>query len=166
MNITSAKYTKTGTIEAIIDGATLHIPDDMSNRHRASIQKWVDDEGGEIELYQEEVDLFEYNANKRWEKENGGMVLNGMLIHTDDRSKTMILGARVKADGDPMFTTKWKVGTNNFVTLDSLTIITISEAVLSFVDACFSKEQAVEQMILDGTVKNTLQIDEQWAYFA
>lgn len=161
MNITSAKYTKTGSIEAIIDGSILHIPDDMGNRHRIAIQEWVDN-GGTIDLYIEEINLSAYNAEKRWEKENDGIIINGMPVFTDDRSKMMILGARLKAEGDPLFTTRWKTANGDFIEIDSLTIVMISEAVLNFVERCFAKESEIDAMITAGTMTTKSQINEEW----
>lgn len=52
MEITSAKYTESGSIIADIDGQRLAIPDDMGNRHRIALANWVDD-GNVIEPYVE-----------------------------------------------------------------------------------------------------------------
>ncbi|MDU8502973.1 hypothetical protein RYB01_27840, partial [Pseudomonas syringae] len=52
--------------------------------------------------------LLVYAADKRWRVETGGIVVGGMSVATDDRSKLMITGARVKADKDAAFTTNWK----------------------------------------------------------
>ena len=53
MNITSAQYVNllnsTSHIEAVIDGKTMSVPLDSDNRHYAAIQKWVAEDGGEIQ---------------------------------------------------------------------------------------------------------------------
>ncbi len=81
--------------------------------------------------------LTTYAANKRWEKEVGGITVSGMLVATDDRSKLMIAGARTAADADEDFTTPWAVG-DTIVELDATQIIALSDAVLAHVQNCFS----------------------------
>lgn len=77
---------------------------------------------------------------------------------TDDRSKLMITGARVKADKDAAFTTNWKTPAG-FVEIDAATIIAISNAVLDHVDASFAIEGAVLAGIEAGTITTQAQID-------
>lgn len=105
-----------------------------------------------------QVDLAAYAAQKRWEVETGGITVGGMPVATDDRSKIMIIGARVKADADPAFTTQWKAS-DGFVTIDAATIIGISNAVLAHVDACFEVEGVVQTAITEGTLTTTAEID-------
>jgi hypothetical protein len=49
--IESAKFTESGTIEAVIDGVKYFIPDDMANRHRQMLAEWEAD-GNTIEPYE------------------------------------------------------------------------------------------------------------------
>lgn len=44
-------YTQTGSIDAIIDGLRMNVPDDMGNRHRRVIAEW-EAEGNTIPAYQ------------------------------------------------------------------------------------------------------------------
>ncbi|MFJ6323830.1 MULTISPECIES: hypothetical protein [unclassified Rhizobium] len=41
MTVTSAQYTETGIIEAVIDGVRKFIPDDMENSDRQAIADWA-----------------------------------------------------------------------------------------------------------------------------
>lgn len=107
------------------------------------------------------VNLSEYNSTKRWEAETGGILLDGISIATDDRSKVMISGARVAAQSNPDFTTEWKTE-SGFVTLDADTIITISDAVLQHVSDCFAREATIQTMIDNGDVTTVEQIDTLW----
>lgn len=107
-------------------------------------------------------ELYTYNADKRWQAETGGFLFNGMTVSTDDRSKTMLIGARIKADSDPQFTTRWKAPDGSFITLDATTVIAVSDAVLAHVDACFTKEAAIMLSIDDAIIKNYEQIDTAW----
>ena len=54
MNITSAKYQKnlentTVGINATIDDVQIFVPISEENRHYIAIQKWVSEDGGEIQ---------------------------------------------------------------------------------------------------------------------
>lgn len=89
----------------------------------------------------------------------GGISVGGVPVATDDRSKIMIIGARVKADADANFTTQWKALTGEFITIDAATIIAISDAVLAHVDACFAAEAVVLSAIEAGTITTTTEID-------
>ena len=81
-------------------------------------------------------DLTSYAADRRWRAEIGGIEVGGMPVATDDRSKQMILGARIAADADATFVTRWAVGDQTFA-LNAEQIIAISNAVLAHVNACF-----------------------------
>ena len=105
------------------------------------------------------VDLVAYTADKRWQVETGGIMVGGVPVATDDRSKTMIIGARIKADRDPAFNTKWKTPAG-FLMIDAPTIIAISDAVLAHVDACFAAEAIVLDEIEAGAITAVTQIDE------
>ena len=48
MNITSAQY-QGEIIVAVIDGKTLCVPQDPSNRHYAAILEWAEEDGNEIQ---------------------------------------------------------------------------------------------------------------------
>ena len=48
--IESARYTKSGSIIAVIDGVEMTVPNDMGNRHRQMIAEW-EAEGNTIEPY-------------------------------------------------------------------------------------------------------------------
>ncbi|QVQ37789.1 DUF4376 domain-containing protein [Pseudochrobactrum algeriensis] len=159
MNITSAKFTEQGSIIATIDDQVMTVPDDMGNRHRVMIAEW-ESAGNAIEPYTEPApDLVEHAAQKRWEKEVGGITLSGLVIYTDDRSKIMISGARVAAEADPNFTTQWKGADGTFVTLDAAMIVAISNAVSTHVLNCFALEAQVLAQIEAGTITTAAEID-------
>lgn len=127
-------------------------------------EEWVDESAPAFEAFlNPPADLVAYAANKRWEVETGGINVGGVPVATDDRSKIMIIGARVKADADANFTTQWKLPSGEFVSIDAATLIAISDAVLAHVDACFAVEGAVLTDIEGGTITTTAQIDEAFA---
>ncbi len=107
--------------------------------------------------------LRDYAANKRWQKETGGIEINGLTVATDDRSKTMISGARVAAQNDPNFTTQWKGADGSFVTIDAAAVIGISDVMLAHVSNCFATEAQVLADIEAGTISTTEQIDTAFA---
>lgn len=111
----------------------------------------------------EPLDLPAYAADKRWQKEVGGIIFNGVPIATDDRSKQMIMGARVAADADANFTTPWVGVDGNVYPLDAQSIIAISNAVLQHVANCFSIFASVKAQIDSNTITTTQQIDEAFA---
>ena len=104
-------------------------------------------------------ELFAYAASKRWDVENGGISVGGVPIATDDRSKTMIMGARIKADADTGYTVRWKTAAG-FVTLAASDIVNISDAVLNHIDASFNAEADVFGLIDAGEISTTQEIDE------
>lgn len=108
------------------------------------------------------TELPAYAAMRRWQKEVGGIVVNGVPVATDDRSKMMLMGARLAAQADANFTTRWKTPAG-FVTLDAATFIALSDAVLAHVDACFATEAAVLDDIAAGVITTAEQIDNAFA---
>lgn len=104
-------------------------------------------QGGEFEVEQPEPvpepTIAEYAAEKRWQREIGGIVVNGIAVHTDDRSKLMISGARLAAQNAPEFTTTWVAADGSVHELDAAAIIAISDAVLAHVSSCFAIYAAV-----------------------
>ena len=109
------------------------------------------------------TDLAAYAADARWEKEAAGITFNGMPVMTDDRSKMMIMGARVKATDDPDFTTQWKTE-SGFVTLDAAALIAVSDAVLAHVDHVLRRSRRRRSPAsADGSITTTAQIDAIFA---
>ncbi|MBX8811211.1 DUF4376 domain-containing protein [Ochrobactrum sp. MR34] len=121
---------------------------------------------GKVEIYTPPPTSHELRslaAQKRWEKEVGGITLSGLVVHTDDRSKIMISGARVAAEADRNFTTQWKGADGSFVTLDAAMIVAISNAVSNHVSNCFALEAQVLAQIEAGTITTATEIDAAFA---
>lgn len=110
-----------------------------------------------------EINLTKYAADKRWYKEVGGIEVNGLTVSTDDRSKTMISGARVAAQNDPTFSTQWKSSDGTFATINAAGVIAISDAMLTHVSDCFAIEAQVLAEIDAGTISSFEQIDAAFA---
>ena len=105
--------------------------------------------------------LTSYAAAKRYTVETGGIVVNGVKVATDDRSKTMIIGAALKADKDPAFTTSWVAADGSVHALDAAAIEAISDAVAMHVDAAFSTYATVADAIAADppTITSLAEID-------
>lgn len=107
--------------------------------------------------------LAAYAAAARYNKEIGGITFNGSPVATDDRSKQMILGARMAAQADATFTTKWAATDGTIVALDAAGLIALSNAVLGHVQACFLRFASVKADIDAGNITTTAQIDAAFA---
>lgn len=107
--------------------------------------------------------LTAYAAAKRYDKEVGGVVLGGVPIATDDRSKLMITGARVAANSDPDWTTIWQGADGNSYPLTAEQMIGISDGVQAFVSSCFAIYADVKAEIDAGTITTTGEIDAAFA---
>jgi hypothetical protein len=91
-------------------------------------------------------------AQKRWEVEIGGIMVDGARIETDDRSKLLLLGKRTKAVENSEGTTRWKAGSGQFVDLPNTFIVAAADAVEAHVQACFDREGELTDAILDPAV--------------
>lgn len=81
-------------------------------------------------------------ATYRYDKEVGGLTLpNGMTVATDDRSKTLIAGARLDTMSDPTLLTNFKAD-SGWIQIDAATVAMISTAVAAHVRTCFDIEKA------------------------
>lgn len=107
--------------------------------------------------------LVAYAASRRHSKEVGGITVSGVQISTDDRSKQMILGARIAAGADAEFTTPWVGIRGEIETLNAEQVIDLSDAVLDHVRSCFTLFASVVSGISDGTITTREQVDEAFS---
>jgi hypothetical protein len=138
-------------------------PRDMAgNQTNEELQKTIGQHG--LSLSPADA-LIAYAANKRWVKETGGITVGGMSILTDDRSKQMLMGARLFADSNPEFSTAWVCGDGTIVVVNAAQIAGVSDAVLSWVASCFATFAAVQAQITatPPTITTTAQIDSAFA---
>lgn len=75
----------------------------------------------------------------RYDKETGGLTVDGVTIATDRESQSLLTGAALAATRDSGYACQWKTP-NGFVQLDAATIIKIADAVRAHVQACFDRE--------------------------
>jgi virulence-associated protein VagC len=95
--------------------------------------------------------LVAHAANHRWKKEVSGIEYSGISIATDDRSKIMILGARMAAESNPKWSTMWSTA-NGMVPIDAKTIVAISDVVQDHVNQCFMIYNTVLDAIASGSI--------------
>jgi hypothetical protein len=107
--------------------------------------------------------LTSYAADKRWQKETGGTVVGGVPISTDDRSKIMIMGARVAAAADAEWTTVWHGSDGQTYPINATQMIAISDAVEAHVNATFATFASVKADIDAGDITTLAEIDAAFA---
>ncbi|TCR69681.1 DUF4376 domain-containing protein [Bosea sp. BK604] len=105
------------------------------------------------------VDLLAYAADKRWRIEVGGITVSGVPVETDDRSKIMIMGARVAAEADPEWSTIWHGADGGTYPIDAAAMIGISDAVESHVNRGFGTFAKVKTQIESGEIKTAAEVD-------
>lgn len=107
--------------------------------------------------------LVAYAADKRWRVEVGGTVVGGVPISTDDRSKIMIMGARVAAAADAGWTTVWHGADGQTYPINATQMIAISDAVEAHVNATFATFASVKADIDAGDITTLAEIDAAFA---
>lgn len=107
-------------------------------------------------------ELKDMAAALRWQKETGGVTVQGAAIDTSRESQALINGAFNLAKDDPDTIIRFKAAAG-FVTLDASTMIAIGRAVAHHVQACFAKEGDVVEAIEAGTITTLAQIEAEFA---
>lgn len=109
------------------------------------------------------AELLALAADRRWQKEVGGLVVGGVPVATDDRSKLMITGARVAAAADPTWATVWHGADGNAYPLDAAAMIAVSDEVQAHVNKSFATFAAVKADIEAGDITTKAEIDAAFA---
>lgn len=107
--------------------------------------------------------LLAYAADKRWRVEVGGITLGGVPIATDDRSKIMIMGARVAAAASPAWETVWHGSDGQTYPLNATQMVAISNAVEAHVNATFATFASVKADIEAEQITTLAEIDAAFA---
>jgi len=105
------------------------------------------------------VALVAYAADRRWQIETGGTDVGGVPIATDDRSKIMIMGARVAAADNPEWQTVWHGADGQTYPLNAAAMIAISNAVEAHVNATFATFARLKVDIDAGDITTLNEID-------
>lgn len=89
-------------------------------------------------------------ANKRYAVETGGIVINTITIKTDRDSQGMLIGAKVGVDAGVLSSVKWKAE-NGWTTLTAAQITAIASAVATHIQAAFTRENEISDLIDNAT---------------
>jgi len=99
-------------------------------------------------------------AARRWAAETGGIVLGGMPVDTDDRSKLLINGAALRASRDSSYTLHWKT-VEGFIDLPADQVLIMADAVSDHVQACFTRESELQAAVFDGAITTDM-FEQGW----
>ena len=99
-------------------------------------------------------------AARRYTAETSGTVIAGMPIDTDDRSKTLINGAALRAYRNTDYVLRWKTS-DGFVDLPAAQVLAIADAVSEHVQLCFDREDALLVAVADGSITAEM-LEEGW----
>jgi hypothetical protein len=83
----------------------------------------------------------------RFTHETAGIVVNGASIDTGLESQAKINGAWAGAQVNPAVVIDWKRSDGTWVQIDAATITGIAMAVFSHVQACYTREMQLSQLI-------------------
>lgn len=122
----------------------------------------------DIDVANRKLQLVKRIEDKRWEVEVGGMSFNGMQVPTDDRSKTLTLGARTAAieQGEDYYD-EWKISPGVYIPLNAETAIALGDALLAHIRASFAREKVLSLAALAAEDHDALdlveaEIDNDW----
>lgn len=103
---------------------------------------------------------------RRIEARDSGIVVSGTAIPTDEETRFVLTAARLKTvTDDPFSVPDWKVGNGVFASLTQAQIIAISDAVAAHVQACFTRERQLTDLINAATtsaVLDAIDVDAGW----
>jgi hypothetical protein len=109
--------------------------------------------------------LLAYSSNQRWQKEVGGITVNGIYMPTDEQTQYTLTGAVTMIQVAPDTTIQWKIADGTFVTLPGTQLVMLAQAVATHVQNCFSTEATLATGIQASppTITTRAQIDEAYA---
>lgn len=107
------------------------------------------------------TDLVAYATFKRWQKEVGGVTLNGVPVPTDDRAKLLILGAAQTMAVDDV--APLVISGVNYGEMSGAQFRAINAAVVAHVQATFPILAGVLEAITAGAITTTAAIDAAFA---
>jgi hypothetical protein len=99
-------------------------------------------------------------AARRYIAETSGTVIAGMPIDTDDRSKTLINGAALRAYRSTDYVLRWKTS-DGFVDLPAAQVLAIADAVSEHVQLCFDLEDVLLGAVADSSITAEM-LEEGW----
>jgi len=108
-----------------------------------------------------------YNADARYRKASGGLMIssiNTVPFLTDPISRNTINSAwNYVTSQSGSQSINWKFSDGSFKTLTEAQMVTVANAMASFVQSCFTKESENLAAITSGTITTIAQIDAAFA---
>ena len=104
-----------------------------------------------------------YNPFARFEKLNGGIVVNGVPFASDPITRSSLNTAYIYTQSEPGATFDWKLPDGSFVTLNKAQVEEIQNATSAFGQACFLCESDNAAAIDAGTITTNAEIDAAYA---
>lgn len=99
-------------------------------------------------------------ADRRYQAEEAGIVIDGLRMNTDDRSKLLINGAALESTVNPSYVMRWKTP-EGFVDLTGEQVMGIARAVRAHVQACFDREAELLTELDAGTLTDAM-LEQGW----
>ncbi|WP_052750459.1 DUF4376 domain-containing protein [Pseudomonas putida] len=99
-------------------------------------------------------------ADRRFQAETGGAVVEGLTVNTERDSQSLLTGAAFAASLDPDYRIKWKTA-SGFVELTGDQVIALATAVRAHVQACFDREAELLSAVADGSITAEM-LEEGW----
>ncbi len=97
-------------------------------------------------------------AATRWQRETGGITVNGIAVATDRESQALLTGAWCRCQQDPETLINWKGG-NGWVQLGKTAVEYLAVSVSTHIEDCFTNERIHAEAIAELTT-----IEEVSAY--
>lgn len=108
-------------------------------------------------------DLLAHAAACRWRRQTGGIMVAGLPVRTDDKTRIEIGLARADATADPGWTTRWKLANGQFVSINATAIAGIAEAVSLHLRDCFAREDRAAAGIAAGSITTLAEVEACFA---
>ena len=99
-------------------------------------------------------------ADRRFQAETGGAVVEGLAVNTERDSQSLLTGAAFAASLDPEYRIKWKTA-SGFVELTGAQVIALASAVRAHVQACFNREAELQEAVADGSITAEM-LEQGW----
>ena len=119
------------------------VPSDYQGHHYTYTDSWTRTPAG---LASAKIVKIAELAALRFEKETQGIDISGSTIRTDRQSQALLTGAWTAAQMNADISIDWK-GEDGWTTLDKTQITAIAGAVITHVQACFSREKVLAALI-------------------
>lgn len=151
-------------------GLYIPLPADPVPEGKVSTGKAVQRVNGEVRFVHvlEDVpapsksELLAYAAELRWQKEIGGIEINGAQVMTDRVSQSLISGAFSLVQHDPETVIDFKMA-DGWVQLDAGTMTALAVAVRKHIQACFAIEKSVAAKVNNGTITTHTEIEVEFS---